>query len=85
MAQEINPATLFDNMPSSITCAVSYKEKYREDSINADGTINPCPKERTGVNINYHTDLPSAYKDRETLLKISNRHYFDVMVWIREE
>ena len=60
-------------------------EKYKEDEINDDGTINYNPQIKVGVNINYHTDWKSALKDKETLSKITNREYFNIVIWVRSD
>lgn len=85
MTQVLSNKNIFKDKPSNITHAVSYKQKYKENVINDDGTINDNPQIKVGVNINYHTDWQSALKDKENLNKITNREYFDIVMWVRSD
>lgn len=85
MTQVLSNKNVFKDKPSTITHAVSYMEKYKENEINDDGTINDNPQIKVGVNINYHTDWQSAVKDKENLNKITNREYFDIVIWVRSD
>lgn len=85
MTQVLSCKDVFKDQPSSITHAVTYMEKYKEDEINDDGTINYNPQIKVGVNINYHTDWQSAKKDKEILSKITNREYFNIVIWVRSD